>query len=461
MNTKQVPKNLLSDFEAVSGQSSLRKILVIGERGIGKSTLLNKLLGFNEYKLPNDDYYLTHPLSPFNTGNNRDDGVTTETQFAKGRVFNQSENPEYMFIDMPGVLEDLNKDENIQQNLNDLTGKLKMLQDITGVLVLIDNEDFTKSVELSKEDFINDGVIMILIAIQVIFEEQLKEDFAMNLAFGLSRCDPQNEHIWGVLKKDKKEVLEAIYNQLLENGIQVPSKDMPLFYLSSRETIGTEMSQRHDFEHMMEFFESRMEDDARRIVIPEFAGDEIIGRTESQLLGRRSTLLKKDANENLNNILKTMKGEEVSKDESEESEENVDGEIRKITNKINIMQQKIEEYNDSGHELRILFKYTQKEPLGFLEKIFSKTLNYEGFVNIEKIDNNGYEILEGGVNSTYCKVKKPLVVTPDDDFEITAYGYFKNFKTFKIAQEERKNTIQSILKYKEFLVTKKEQEADK
>ena len=447
MNTSQEPKKLLSDFEAVSGKDSLRKILIIGERGIGKSSLLNKLMGYSQYKLPNEELYVSHPGAPFTIGHNLD-GITKQTEYATGRLFGIDSNPEYMFIDMPGVLEDLNEDKNIQANLNDLTGKLKLLQDITGVLVLIDSEDYKNAVEMSREDYINDGVMMILIAIQVIFEEQSKEDFAMNLAFGLARCDPQTEEVWGKLQQDKVGVLEAIYNDLLENGIQVPNKNLPLFYLSSRETLGKGMVQRDEFRKMVNFFESRMDDGGQEIKMP-------LVVEKSPRVSLRE--INEEVESNLVNALydtKRRRGDEVSITEEDlEKVEEAEDELEKVGRKIRDIQAKIEEYDREGDELRILFRYFQKESLGFFKKVFMKKEKYKGTVNIEKVENKGFTVLEGGEGSDFCMVLRPESVASDEECEITGFGYLRNFRTFNIIQEERKTTIRDLLRYKEYLLT--------
>ena len=289
MHISQTPKTLLTDFEIISNNTSLRKILVIGGRGIGKSSLLNKLMGFSEYRLTKSQYFVEHHEAPFKTGTDPK-GVTKQTEYATGKLFNIESNPDYMFIDMPGVLDDLSQDENIQNYLNDLTGKLKLLKDITGVLVLIDSEEYVNSVEMRREDFITDGVMMILIAIQVIFEEQSKEDFAMNLAFGLAKCDPGKEKIWGKLQKDSIGVSEAIYDDLLENGIKVPSKNLPLFYLSSREVVGKKMVQKEEFRNLMEFFESKAIKGPKSFLIEE--GEEI--QTVEHIKGGYSEVVTKE-----------------------------------------------------------------------------------------------------------------------------------------------------------------------
>lgn len=450
------PKHLLSDFENFDDDPSLRKILIIGERGIGKSALLNKLLGYSEFKLPTASSFVPHPDAPFKTGASHE-GVTKQTEYVIGKLFGLEENPQYMLIDMPGVLEDLNEDKNIQDNLNDLTAKLKMLTNVTGVLVLIDSEDYKNAVEVGKEDYINDGVMMILIAIQVIFEEQSDRDFAMNLAFGLARCDPNNEHVWKKLQSGKIGVLEAIYNDLKENGIRVPSKNLPLFYLSSQDFIGQPIVQRDEFQKLLNFFESRREDAGQEILMERREQEpEIIVTTETVIGGmsRINADTRKTMNQNLVGVLNEVRS--IEDDFSETEHEDMDNprkqkEIEKIGKMIQTLQSKVSESEARKDDLVILFKFREFKQLGFFEKIFNKNRKYDGEVIVEKIENKGFEIVEGGEGENVVVMKRPLDATPNNQYSVTGYGYYKNLNTYKVLQEERKETIRQLLKYKEFI----------
>lgn len=128
MKSVMRPRRSLHEFQSTGGEESLRKILVIGERGIGKSALLNKLYGCKQVQSSLDPRELMiekgSMRGPFRT-RKQNEPVTEMTEFVVNHVFNLPENPEYMFIDMPGVLEDIENDENIQVNLDDLTSKLQ------------------------------------------------------------------------------------------------------------------------------------------------------------------------------------------------------------------------------------------------------------------------------------------------------------------------------------------------
>jgi hypothetical protein len=458
MQPTDPPKHLLSDFQNFEDDASLRKILIIGERGIGKSATLNKLLGFSEFKLPTASSFVTHPDAPFKTGLSHE-GITKQTEYVIGRLFGLDQNPEYMFIDMPGVLEDLNQDKNIQKNLNDLTAKLKMLRNVTGVLVLIDSEDYKNAVEVGKEDYINDGVMMILIAIQVIFQEHSDKDFAMNLAFGLARCDPGKEEVWKKLQENKIGVLKAIYDDLKENGIQVPSQNLPLFYLSSQDFYGQPIVQRDEFQKMLNFFESTREDGGRQIFMESREQEPEVIETTEQVIGGLSKI-DENARETIGNNLVGMLNEVRSIEEDEMCE--TDGEdedelnkkkteIQRVVGLIQDLQTQIELDESKEDHMKIIFKYREFKPLGFFEKLLFKKHSYNGEVVIEKIENKGFEIVEGGEGEDSIVIQRPLDASEDNQSVITGYGYLKNFPTFKIIQEERKETIRELLKYKDLL----------
>lgn len=128
MKSVMRPRRTLREFKTTGGEESLRKILVIGERGIGKSAILNKLYGCRQVQSQSNPRELVAQKgtmgTPFSTKKQREP-VTEMTEFVVNPVFGLHENPEYMFIDMPGVLEDIENDENIQINLDDLTSKLQ------------------------------------------------------------------------------------------------------------------------------------------------------------------------------------------------------------------------------------------------------------------------------------------------------------------------------------------------
>ena len=80
-----------------------------------------------------------------------------------------------------------------------------------------------------------------------------------------------------------------------------------------------------------------------------------------------------------------MNGDEISITESETTNEDIEFEIHKAKSKIDMIQQKIDEYDRLGNELRILFRCYRNKSLGFFENIFNKKVNLFLFI---KIKNN-------------------------------------------------------------------------
>lgn len=337
------------------------------------------------------------------------------------------------------------------------------MKDITGILVLIESEDYKNAVEMDKEDYINDGVMMILIAVQVIFEEQQHHNFAMNICFGLAQCDDDNQEMWENLKNQKIGVIDAIHKDLEENGIHIEKGQIPLFYLSSKEQPGTQqISQQQSFLDMMNFFESKRENDPQEIIYyhrPNYGDlDEQIDSLYQRLsiMGgehKRFSFIDKfgDRAEQI--------AEGMTKKIKEKGEQNKYFKlISDADKKIQKMKENLAVKVSQGENLKLIYSEEQRDNLTFWERIFAKTKEYSGKIKISHIESHNYTILAGGEGYRYCKLQRPVQLSDEGRSYIKIYGQHKDFKSYKTYLENSKRTLRELIKYKEKLVRESEEE---
>ena len=327
------------------------------------------------------------------------------------------------------------------------------MRNLTGILVLIESADYKNAIEMDKQDYINDGVMMILIAVQVIFEEQQHQNFAMNVCFGLAQCDHDNHEMWKNLENQKIGVIDAIHQDLEENGIHIEKGQIPLFYLSSKEVPGSqEISQKKSFLDMMNFFESTRENDEKEIIFYPRAdwGDRedqidslvqrlsIMGGT-----GKRFSFV-----DNLGKHTDTLKKKILEKSGKNPYFKL----IMDAEEKIQKMKENLALKVSQGENLKLIFSEEQDSDLGFWDRMFDKKIDYSGKIKISHIEIQEYKILSGGEGSKSCVFQKPLEIEKNAKAYLKIYGQHKDFKSYQIHLQNSKKTLRQLIKYREKLV---------
>lgn len=220
----------LSDFAKITSGDKLKKLLMIGLEGTGKSSLLNLLANVDQLD-PSDK------IGRFRVGESKS-AVTTETQFMLAHCLGKKKKKQAMFIDSPGVLgaadmspaanfeSDSDSDEEDQNDkFGRLIAKLTPLREVHLVVVLL---------PLERGGRLNADVINLVKGLEFMFKRGAGDLFE-NLVFAFSKCDEQTPSAYEHIKDNRKDEFKTLKQELEKHGVQMEkTAKHPLLFLTGK-----------------------------------------------------------------------------------------------------------------------------------------------------------------------------------------------------------------------------------
>jgi hypothetical protein len=217
----------------------LKRMMVIGTTGAGKSTLGNKLAGFryewveaenkHEWTCDRQDLLFLCKAGA--------KSVTLDTSYANMNYLGDAAR-KFIYIDTPGH-NDTGDDGLLAQQATDMHVKLKNMDCINAILVLV-SEPSGRFAPATQE---------LLAKLETMFS-QANRDVWRHVIIGFSRCDPADRG-WRTDLQVKIEELQAEVRRRFPN-CQV---NIPVIPLSGADEPGQDISQEHNFERLWDFLQ--------------------------------------------------------------------------------------------------------------------------------------------------------------------------------------------------------------
>lgn len=221
------------DFANLKDQPGILKILVVGEMGVGKSSLCSKLVGislmFRELSDPEGNYgdlkrVDNNQMKNHFRVNSSKESVTRETSFVLSTYLGKRNHKKVMIIDTPGFFDpqsDLQRRNNQPVNSNwsmtsDLTIKLKALGSLDGVILLMRLEDRLTS------HFINS-----LKGILDMFGPQQRTKILKKLAICYSKCDESNRRSFKKKIRNRNNERQVLVRELKAHNLSFEDNYLP------------------------------------------------------------------------------------------------------------------------------------------------------------------------------------------------------------------------------------------
>lgn len=268
----------VQDFAIMKKATNYLKILVIGEMGVGKSSLCSKLIGvrlmFREENDPESHYGdLKRVDKTFLRDHYRVDSskesVTKETSFVLSKYLGKNTEDNVMIIDTPGFFDpqtDLQrrKDEPVCSNQNmvhDMTSKLKALGTLDGIVMLMRLEDRMSS------HFVNS-----LKGILDMFSTNHRNRIMQNLAFCYSKCDESSHRKFRKKMRNREMERKSLVEELSKYQNEFRNALMPeIFFLTAvNETVGS-IGQEKEFNSLLRYFKRSYSLGTAQITKPHFS----------------------------------------------------------------------------------------------------------------------------------------------------------------------------------------------
>lgn len=289
--------NETNAFLNVFKRENIKKILVIGEMGTGKSALCSKMIGakllHKEYEsesseseseencllesrvdkpqilleLAKEENAL-YGKQPFKSAYCTK-SITQEMSFVISNFLGREDLPEVMVIDSPGFFDPqtFNKRKNDYYETNndfffDLVQKLKGLETIDVIVVML---------KLGNGGRLEQSLIKTIEAINYMFKKTPRA-LSQNLFFVYSKCDMGKEndyrHINGSEKRRKKQY-NKIFRTLVDNGVDMGIQFLEnLFCLSAVDPDLKRVSQEAEFLRFCELVKKAPPIETKNIVSP-------------------------------------------------------------------------------------------------------------------------------------------------------------------------------------------------
>jgi ribosome biogenesis GTPase A len=242
----------------------LIKLMILGEVGLGKSSLANKMAGTHYIRSTKDqipifgNMYPTKKLEIFESGSSAN-SITKKTSFVLTHYLGLESQRIVMLIDTPGFFdpeqaydEEEQQDEGKKENQSfckEMTVKLKMLKNINGFLILLAKDHGGRMTLNIKQT---------IVAINKMFTEtegERIENISLHVALAYTKCDEGCESQFGNLKSNSKGKFKELRESLIKNGVNfsMNSEDQ-LFFLTALNPDEEQIGQKNEFTKLLDFF---------------------------------------------------------------------------------------------------------------------------------------------------------------------------------------------------------------
>lgn len=274
----------IKDFSKMASEKEIKKIMIIGDMGLGKSTLCNKMLGlkfaFNEDDeeteygelIRIDD--LTELESHFKVSNTHE-SVTQKTGFVIGNYLGNENLGKVMVIDSPGLFDPKEFKYKDQKKLNennqsksanpfffsDLIEKLVAMEEIHTIVMMLSPNNGGR---------IPLNVINTIRALDYMFEKT-ECHIMMNLAFAFSKCDEDNPRTFSSIKRRRKTEYAEIAKFLEKYEVRITNDidQRDIYLLSNIDPDKSSIGQKDEFIELWKFFNIKMPIKTKGIKNPE------------------------------------------------------------------------------------------------------------------------------------------------------------------------------------------------
>lgn len=264
----------IEDFEKMHSEPEILKIVVIGDMGLGKSTLCNKFCGlrfmYNDEDSETDFGELIRvddrkDISPHFQVSNTHISKTQKTGFVLSHYLGNPELGKVMIIDSPGLFDpkelEYKKNSKVKESssghmvknpffFSDLMSKLVAMKSISALIMMLSP---------SSGGRVPLNVLNTIRALNYMFEKA-ECSIMMNLIFAYSKCDEDNPRSYsGLLRKRSKEY-SSLADFISEFGVTVP-KDVnsrEVYFLSNIDPSPERIGQKEEFLKMWEFINTRI-----------------------------------------------------------------------------------------------------------------------------------------------------------------------------------------------------------
>lgn len=217
----------LTDFAKIAPSDDLKKLVMIGLEGTGKSSLLNLLANV-------DQLDPSHATGRFREGSSKT-GVTREAQFMLAHCLGSKKKKRAMLIDTPGVLgaTDLvavdydsdSDEEGAEDKFSRLISKLEPLREVHLVVVLL---------PLERGGRLNADVLNLVKGLAHMFRGS-GEGLFESLVFAYSKCDEDTPSAYEHIKEAREEEFEKLREELEKHDVRIgKTAKSPLLFLTSR-----------------------------------------------------------------------------------------------------------------------------------------------------------------------------------------------------------------------------------
>ena len=255
----------IAQFAAMK-DCAILKVLVIGEIGSGKSSLMSKMTGVklmhsdNEFHMKVrteygelirvDDNKLEDHFNVDNTS----ESVTKESGFVLSRLLGNESRRQVMLIDSPGFFDpEEAATDKIRDNLgikdrkritDYLTEKLQALGSVDAIILMMP----IMSWQLTQ------NIVTAMKSLEFMFHKS-KGKFISNLALAHTKCDEAMERNYISKMKNKGENYMALIETLQTYGVEVMKRDCSqLFFLTSEDETLDSIGRKDEFERLFSFF---------------------------------------------------------------------------------------------------------------------------------------------------------------------------------------------------------------
>ena len=255
----------LADFEKMKGTKIL-KIVVIGETGTGKSSMISKLMGaklmheMDEDKVEWSTRYGNlirvdkNDLKDHFKVDDTFSSVTKETSCVLSRLLGNESRREVMLIDSPGFFDpEEAASEELREQMG-IGGRKSMIEDLVEKLRGVGSVDAVVLMTKLEGGRIPLNLVKAMKSLEEMFKES-KGEFISNLAIVMSKCDEdQVKHYYKKMKHKEKEYMGLI-EAFQKMGVEVANRDAEqLFFLTAVDETLNSIGRKDEFERLFNFF---------------------------------------------------------------------------------------------------------------------------------------------------------------------------------------------------------------
>ena len=251
----------LKHFKKISKNEDIKKVMIMGLEGTGKSSFLNALANAQiEKNNDSDDSDIEESVinqkTMFDTGTSKF-AVTKESSFILAHALGKKKKIKLMLIDTPGVLgvSDISEknDESFDSDSSDqdqeevdkyslFISKLKALTEIHMILIML---------PLEKGGRLHPDLINLLKGINYMFENNDKNIFD-HLIFCFSKCDEDSPSNWELIKEKKDEEYNTLSAELSKYEIEIESNvKHPLLFVTSKKKNSKNLGQKKEIKNLL------------------------------------------------------------------------------------------------------------------------------------------------------------------------------------------------------------------